>query len=219
MLFRNREEAGEKLAEKLAEYKNKNTIVLAIPRGGVPVAKPIADKLNAELDLIIPRKLPIPWSPEVGFGAVTHTGDVVLNQDLVNEINLPEEDIRKIADMVLKEVRRRMEAYRGNRPLPTLKNKNVIIVDDGLATGYTMIAAIESVKKQHPKKVIAAAPVSPFDTEERIKQYADEVVTLWAKPTYSFAVASFYEDFHDMADSEVTDILKNHKGGIKSDKN
>jgi putative phosphoribosyl transferase len=208
-MFRDRFDAGELLAKKLGKYADagKDTIVLGIPRGGVPVAYQIAKKLKAVLDVIIPRKLPIPWSPEVGFGAVTSSGDVVLNQQIMDELDLSESEINEIVERVKTEIDRRMEAYRGNKPLPKLKNKTVIIVDDGFATGYTMIAALQSVRKQKPKKLIAAAPVSPQDSVNRIKPYADEVVTLWAKPTYNFAVAQFYEDFHDMKDAEVTELL------------
>ena len=182
--------------------------MLGIPRGGVPIGYPIAKALNAPLDVIIPRKLPIPWSPEVGFGAVTSSGDVILNPDIADGLGLTESEIKKISDGVYQEIQRRMRIYRGNRPMPSLREKNVIITDDGLATGFTMIAAIESVKRQGPKKVIAAVPVAPKDAADLVRKYADELVTLWEKKTYSFAVASFYDDFHDMADSEVVSLLK-----------
>lgn len=207
MLFRDRFHAGEELAKKLLKYRGEDVVVLGIPRGGVPVGYVIAKKLGASLDVIIPRKLPVPWSPEVGFGAVTGTGDVVLNERIVGEIGLSDEEINHIVEKVKKEIDRRMKVYRGDKPAPNLKNKVVIVVDDGFATGYTMIAALQSARKQHPKKLVAAAPVSPLDSVEAIKPYADEVVTLWAKPTYNFAVAQFYEDFHDMRDEEVTELL------------
>jgi putative phosphoribosyl transferase len=207
MLFKDRLSAGKALIKPLEKYMGEDVIVLGIPRGGVPVGYPIAKALNATLDVIIPRKLPIPWSPEVGFGAVTSTGDVILNPDIAGELRLSESEIKAIADDVYKEIKRRMKIYRGNKPLPSLREKTVIITDDGLATGFTMIAAIESVRKQGPKKVIAAAPVSPKDAADKIRKYADEVVTLWEKQTCSFAVASFYEDFHDMRDEEVTCLL------------
>jgi len=207
MLFKDRLSAGKALIKPLEKYAGDDAIVLGIPRGGVPIGYPIAKAFNAPLDVIIPRKLPIPWSPEVGFGAVTSTGDIILNPDIAGEIRLNESEIKAIADNVYKEIQRRMKIYRGNKPLPSLREKTVIITDDGLATGFTMIAAIESVRKQGPKKVIAAAPVSPKDAAEKIRKYADELVTLWEKQTYSFAVASFYEDFHDMRDEEVTGLL------------
>lgn len=207
MLFKDRLSAGKALIKPLEKYGGEDAIVLGIPRGGVPIGYPIAKALNAPLDVIIPRKLPIPWSPEVGFGAVTSTGDVILNPDIAGEMRLSESEIKAIADEVYKEIQRRMKIYRGNKPMPSLREKTVIITDDGMATGFTMIAAIESVRKQGPKKVVAAAPVSPKDAADKIRKYADEVVTLWEKKTYSFAVASFYDDFHDMRDEEVTSLL------------
>jgi putative phosphoribosyl transferase len=207
MLFKDRLSAGKALIKPLEKYKGEDVIVLGIPRGGVPIGYSIAKALDAPLDVIIPRKLPIPWSPEVGFGAVTSTGDVILNPDIAGEIRLSDSEIKAIADDVYKEIQRRMKIYRGNKPLPSLREKSVIIADDGLATGFTMIAAIESVRKQGPKKVIAAAPVSPKDAADKIRKYADEVVTIWEKQTCNFAVASFYEDFHDMSDEEVTRLL------------
>jgi putative phosphoribosyl transferase len=208
MLFKDRLSAGKALIKPLEKYMGDDVIVLGIPRGGVPIGYPIAKALKAPLDVIIPRKLPVPWSPEVGFGAVTSTGDVLLNPEIAGEMRLGESEIKAIAADVYKEILRRMRIYRGNKPLPSLREKTVIITDDGLATGFTMIAAIESVRKQGPKKVIAAAPVSPKDAADKVRKYADEVVTLWEKKTYSFAVASFYEDFHDMRDEEVTGLLK-----------
>lgn len=207
MLFKDRMDAGKALLKPLEKYAGKDVIVLGIPRGGVPIGYPIAKALNAPLDVIIPRKLPIPWSPEVGFGAVTSAGDVILNPEIAGDLRLSESEIKAIADGVYKEIQRRMKIYRGNKPLPSLREKTIIITDDGLATGFTMIAAIESVRKQGPNKIIAAAPVSPKDAADKIRKYADEVVTLWEKRTYSFAVASFYEDFHDMRDAEVTALL------------
>ncbi len=208
MLFKDRMHAGEELAKKLLKYKSKDVIVLGIPRGGVPIGYRIAKALDAPLDVIIPRKLPVPWSPEVGFGAVTSTGEVTLNPEIAGELRLTDREIKEIAGKVVHEINRRMKAYRGNKPLPDLKGKTVIIADDGLATGYTMIAAVESAKKQGAKKVIAAAPVSPLAAAEDVRKHADELVTIWEKPTYNFAVASFYNDFHDMRDEEVTDLLK-----------
>lgn len=207
MLFKDRMQAGEELAKLLEKYKGEDVIVLGIPRGGVPIGYPIAKALKAPLDVIIPRKLPVPWSPEVGFGAITSTGDIILNPEIADELRLSDKEIKKIAGMVYKEIQRRIKTYRGNKPQTSLREKTVIITDDGLATGYTMIAAIQSVRKQGSKKVIAAVPVSPRDAAEKVRKYADELVTIWEKPAYSFAVANFYDDFHDMKDEEVTSLL------------
>ena len=208
MLFKGRLQAGGELAKLLEKYRGEDVIVLGIPRGGVPVGYSIAKSLKAPLDVIIPRKLPVPRSPEVGFGAVTNTGEVVLNTDYVHELGLSDKEVKEISDKVFEEVKRRVKVYRGNKPATDLREKTVIIADDGIATGYTMIAAVQAVRKQGPKRVIVAAPVSPKDAAEDVRKYADEVVTIWEKPTYNFAVANFYDDFHDMKDGEVTELLK-----------
>lgn len=208
MLFKDRLQAGGELAKLLEKYRGEDVIVLGIPRGGVPIGYPIAKALKAPLDVIIPRKLPVPWSPEVGFGAVTNTGEVVLNTDFVRELGLSDKEVKEISDKVFEEVKRRMKAYRGNKPTANLREKTVIIADDGLATGYTMIAAVKAVRKQGPKRVIVAVPVSPKDAADDVRKYSDEVVTLWEKPTFNFAVANFYDDFHNMRDEEVIQLLK-----------
>jgi len=208
MLFRNRLEAGKALAEPLMKYAGGDVIVLGIPRGGVSVGYPVAKALDAPLDVIISKKLPVPWSPEVGFGAVTSAGDVILNPDIADRLCLTEEEIKGIAEGVCKEVQRRMRVYRGDKPLPSLRGKTVIITDDGLATGFTMVAAVESARRQGSGRVVAAVPVSPKDAADAVRGCADEVVTLWEKPVSGFAVASFYKDFHDMDDGEVVQLLK-----------
>jgi len=206
MIFKDRYDAGRKLAERLAEYRGK-AIVLAIPRGGVPVGYEIAKRLDLPLDLIIPRKLPIPSEPEAGFGAIAPDGTIVLNEDMVRYLGLSAEEIKEIAEIVLDEVKRRVSEYRGDRPLPGLKGKTVIIVDDGLASGYTMIAAARAVKKGRPKKLVIAVPCSPRTSVERLEKEADKVICLAIQPYGSFAVASFYEKFPDLSDEEVKGLL------------
>ena len=204
--FRDRRDAGRHLAERLAIYDG-GAIVLAIPRGGVPVGYEISRKIGAPMDLIIPRKLPIPSEPEAGFGAVAPDGTVVLNEGMVRYLGLSQKEIDQISMSVLSEVRRRVREYRGERPLPDLKNKTVIVVDDGLASGYTMIAAVRAIKKSRPKKVIVAVPCSPASSVERLKQEADEVVCLFEQQHGSFAVASYYENFPDLTDDEVKSLI------------
>jgi putative phosphoribosyl transferase len=206
-LFRDRLEAGQQLAANLEHYRDQGAIVLSIPRGGVAVGYPIAEHLDAELDIIIPRKLPIPFSPEAGFGAITEDGTIILNEPLVARCGLTSEEISQIAQGVLTEVQRRVIEYRGPRPNPILKQRIVILVDDGLATGFTMIAAIHSVKAQEPDRVVLAVPCSPASTLAHIRPMVDEAVCLVAPDTESFAVANFYQDFHDMSDAEVKDLL------------
>ncbi len=205
-LFEDRHDAGRRLAERLLLYRH-NAIVLAIPRGGVPVGYEVARKLGVPLDLIIPRKLPIPSDPEAGFGAVAPDGTVVLNETLVGYLGLSTKEIEGIVGEVLGEVRRRIREYRGDRPFPGLSGKNVIVVDDGLASGYTMIAAVRALKKERPRRVIVAVPCSPGTSVERLEKEADEVVCLAVQPSGPFAVASFYERFPDLSDEEVKSLL------------
>ncbi|MCS6815882.1 MAG: phosphoribosyltransferase family protein [Blastocatellia bacterium] len=206
--FRDRTEAGHQLAARLLAYRDSETLVLGIARGGVVVGAPIADALQAELDVIAPRKLPIPFNPEAGFGAIAEDGTMYLNSVLVRALDLREEEIREIAADVLAEVRRRVARYRGDRPPPRVKGRPVILVDDGLATGYTMLAAIESVKKDAPARLVVAVPVSPLSTLRSIEPHVDELICLIARETEVFAVADFYEDFRDLRDEEVIALLE-----------
>ena len=205
-MFTGRKEAGMLLAKKLTKFKGKNVIVLAIPRGGVPVAYNIAKELDAKLDLIIPRKLPIPYEPEAGFGAVINS-TVVLNKKLLAALDLTHNEVRKIIKNVQEEVKRRIKKYRGNKLFPDLKNKTVILVDDGLASGYTMLAAIKYIKKK-AKKVVVAIPVASLSAAMEVKPKADEFICLMLSSEPVFAVASFYEDFPDLTDEEVISYLK-----------
>lgn len=202
MIFEDRRDAGRLLAERLAEEKWDRPAVYAIPRGGVPVGCEIAKKLRAPLDLIIPRKLPIPYNPEAGFGAVAPDGTVVLNQELVEEIGLGKAEIDSIVMAVLDEVQRRIRKYRSGPPLDP-KGRTAIVVDDGLASGYTMIAAVRSLKKTGPARVVVAVPCSPKTSVERLEKEADEVICLAVQEEGPFAVASYYERFPDLTDGEV----------------
>jgi len=210
-LFRDRLDAGRKLAERLIGLAGEDSIVLAVPRGGVPIGSAIAQRLACPLDLIIPRKLPIPANPEAGFGAVMGDGTIVLNEPLVRGLKLTKGEIDAIVAEVSAEVRRREQEYRGRTPPPLLSGKQVILVDDGLASGYTMIAAAQSVRRQSPRKVIVAVPVSPVSSIQRVRPFVDDLVCLIAKQTWSFAVASFYRDFADLTDDEVRAYIAHHQ--------
>ena len=206
MIFRDRREAGERLAERLKAFKDQDPLVLAIPRGGVPVGCEISRALRAPFDLIVPRKLPIPYNTEAGFGAVTPDGTVVLNERLVAQLGLPQWEIDSIVMTVLGEVQRRVKAYRPGPPLDP-KGKAVIITDDGLASGYTMIAAVRDVRKKSPAKVLVAVPCSPRSSVELLEAEADEVICLSVQERGPFAVASYYEAFPDLSDGEVLALL------------
>jgi putative phosphoribosyl transferase len=207
-MFRNRLEAGFKLAELLQSYSTQAARPLAIPRGGIEVGYPIALRLKEPLDVIIPRKIPSPDNPELAIGAVTLDGSIELDQELIENLGLTPTDVKELVRPVQFEIERRLAAYRGSRPEPALRGKNVILIDDGLATGYTMMAAIKSVRRESPERVIVAVPVSPKSTYERLKGLADELTVVHLAPNGQFAVSAFYEDFRDLRDDELVRLLK-----------
>ena len=207
--FETRLEAGRRLAREVSRhYRDAPAIVLGIPRGGVPVGLPIALTLDAPLDVIVVRKIPIPWEPEAGFGAVTADGTIVLNEEIMPFLGLAQNEIEREARVVQAEIQRRTRQYRGNRPPLSLQAKTVFLTDDGLATGYTMIAAIRSVRQGQPERVVVAAPAAPRRSIERVSSEADDVICLIVQEAGPFAVASFYRDFPDLTDAEVTDLLQ-----------
>jgi len=208
MLFKNRIDAGGHLVKALTKYANQEVVVLGIARGGVAVGYEVAKGLNGTLEVIVPRKIPIPWSPEADFGAITEDGTIVLNESIVRHIGLREEEIRELSLPVLEEIKRRIKKYRGNKLFPVLNQKITILVDDGLATGYTMIAAIEMVKKHHPKKIVVAVPVSPKSSILLVKPLVEELVCLYTQEYGDFAVASYYQEWRDLDDEEVLEYLK-----------
>ena len=206
--FLDRTEAGCHLAALVVERVSGEAVVLAIPRGGVAVARPVADALAAPLDVVLLRKLPLPTSPEAGFGAVTLNGTLVLNEELVFLAQLSREEIEQIVTEVREELARRAHLYRGDRPSPELTRKTVVVVDDGLASGYTMLAAVRMACKASPAQVVVAVPVSPLSSILLVEPEADEVLCLIAQRAGPFAVASFYHDFHDLTDAEVEALLR-----------
>ena len=208
-MFKNRHEAGSKLAELLEAYSTPEARLLAIPRGGIEVGYPIALRLKELLDVIIPRKIPSPDNPELAIGAVTLDGSIEVNQELVEDLGLTPSDVKELVRPVQFEIERRLAAYRGSKPAPTLRGKNIILIDDGLATGYTMTAAIKSVRLESPERVVVAVPVSPKSTYERLKELADELVVIHLADDGLFAVSAFYDDFRDLRDEELVRLLKN----------
>ena len=201
-IFENRYDAGRQLATKLGEYRNQPVIILAIPNGGVPVALQVALALNADLDLIISRKIPIPLSPEGGFGAVADDGTIILNQEVLKKINLNEQQMNYQVSKVRNDIRQRSLLYRGSRPISIVSGKTVIVIDDGLASGYTMLAAVESVRRRQPKQVIAAVPAASATAVKQVEKIADRVVTVVTAFAPKFYVSDFYRYWHDLSDKE-----------------
>jgi predicted phosphoribosyltransferase len=211
-MFSNRTEAGKELAEKLKKYKAlKDLIVLAIPRGGVVVGWEIAKSLKTQMDLVIPRKIGAPHNPELAIGAVMQDGTSILNNELVSRLGVEDEYIKKETENQVEEIRRRLKKYRKSTDDPDIEDKIVILVDDGIATGFTVKAALDYIKRQHPTKIILAVPVMPPDTYEKMVELTDEVVCLKV-PQVFFAVGQFYEDFDQVEDEEVIRLMENrHK--------
>lgn len=208
-IFENRYDAGRQLAEKLSNiYKNQPVIVLAIPNGGLPVAVPVALALGAELDVIVSRKIPIPLAPEGGFGAVTDDGTTIFNQDVLKKINLTEQQINWQVNRTRNDIRQRCLLYRGTRPLSIITGKTAIVVDDGLASGYTMMAAIESVRSRGPKKVIAAVPAASAQAVKTVEKTADAVVTVHTAFVPKFYVSDYYRYWNVLTDDEALACLR-----------
>ena len=205
MIFTDRIEAGQLLAEKLTTPKN--AVVLAIPRGGVVVGAAIAKKLGLPLEIIVARKLGAPGNPELAIGAVTADGELVLDQGLIERIGVGHEYILEEQESQMKEAERREEVYRAGRSKINLNGKVAILVDDGLATGATMEAAVRSVKRSKAVKIIVAVPVAPWETAERFRELVDEVVVL-STPDSFWAIGQFYSDFPQVSDEQVIKILK-----------
>ncbi|MBN2251979.1 MAG: phosphoribosyltransferase [Candidatus Altiarchaeota archaeon] len=208
MFFADRTDAGKKLAARLSKYKGTDSVILAIPRGGVAVAAGIAKELDTCISLIIPRKIGAPHNPELAIGAVTMDGTLVLDEELVASLNVSPEYLEKEKAVQIQEIRRRVLAYGAGRLI--IGNKTVIIVDDGIATGATMKAAILSVKKKNPAKLVVAVPVAPKETVKELGKEVDEIVCLHA-PAYFGAVGEFYGDFSQTGDVEVMDILESFR--------
>ncbi|APF02850.1 TPA: phosphoribosyltransferase [Legionella pneumophila] len=210
--FQDRYQAGQLLGYKLKSYANRNdVIVLALPRGGVPVAAMISEVINAPLDLMIVRKLGVPGHEELAFGALASNKITVYNEELLQYLQLSQKDINQVISQEENELARRNRTYRGDKPFPDLKNKIVILVDDGIATGASMRVAVLALRKESPKKIIVAVPVAPEDMNDIMKNVADEYVCLISPLSFN-AVGLWYEDFSQTEDEEVLYLLNKSYG-------
>ena len=208
MPFHDRADAGRRLAKALLSYKNKAPIVLALPRGGVPVAAEVAHALDAPLDLMLVRKIGVPFHPELAMGAVVDGAAplIVRNEDVIEAARISEADFASVCTRELAEIQRRRRLYVGERPHPQLKGRVAILIDDGIATGASTRAALRSVRKQGPEMLILAVPVAPSETLRQLQGEADTIVCLESYEEFG-AVGFYYSDFRQVSDTEVREIL------------
>lgn len=210
--YPNRFGAGQVIGEKLQEQIFRSSpLILAIPNGGLAVALPIARVLNADLDLLIVRKLQIPYNPEAGFGAITSLGTVILNQSLVDRIGLTEAEIQQVIQKTQGQIDQRKIAYEGLVGLFSPEDRIVVLVDDGLASGYTMLAAIQSIQQLSPQKIIVAVPTASASAIAKVKSIADDVICPHVGTGYVFAVANAYKNWYDVSEEEVIEQLREYR--------
>ena len=213
MMFEDRIDAGRRLAGALLHLKDTRPVVLALPRGGVPVAAEIARALSAPLDLVLVRKIGAPFQPELAIGAIAEAGageaaapELVTDPDLIRQLGVPEDYVEETRQEALVEIARRQDLYRGGRTPPDLAGRTVILVDDGIASGATMRAALRAVRRRKPGRLVLAVPVAPRDSLNELGKEADEILCL-SVPRDFYAVGQFYRDFRQTGDSEVTALL------------
>ena len=201
--------AGKALSRRLLSlYKpGPELIVLALPRGGVPVAFEVAEALGAELDVMIVRKLGAPMQPELAMGAIAGDGIRVMNEDVVTSLRITDDQIESVMSRENDELERRVKAYRGDRPWPDLSGRTVMLVDDGVATGATMFAAIDAVRASHAAEVVVAIPIAPAETVSRLEEFADKVICL-ATPEPFFSIGQWYQRFDQVSDAHVVELLQ-----------
>lgn len=212
--FRNRTEAGQQLATKLTAYANRtDVLVLGLPRGGVPVAYEIAKALNLSLDICLVRKLGAPGNRELAMGAIGMGGVMVLNDDVVESLQVSQETIARVVALEEKELERRDRAYRGDRPFGDLQGRAIVLVDDGIATGATLRAAIATLRQQQSASIIVAVPVAPLSTYNELKAEVDEVVSL-VTPERFYSISVWYDQFEQTTDEEVRHLLQEHPSVI-----
>ena len=208
MVFVNRVDAGRKLAKKLDAYAGQNDVlVLAIPRGGVPVAFQVASELSAPLDVFVVRKLGVPSREELAFGAIASGGIRVLDEQIVESMRISDLQMEQITAKEKQELDRRERVYRGNRPFPNIENKTIILVDDGIATGASTRAATSALRRLRPARIVLAVPVAPAATCKSLQGEVDDLISLFM-PRFFFAIGQFYADFSQVSDQEVMNLLE-----------
>ncbi|QLG61863.1 phosphoribosyltransferase [Halorarum salinum] len=217
-MFKNRIDAGRRLADVIDDHDVEADVVLAIPRGGLPVGRAVADGLGVPLDIVSARKLGAPWNPELAIGAVASDGTVWLNESLIGEVGVGNAYIEEQIEREREAAEGKVERYRGDRPPLELRGKTVLVVDDGIATGATTIACVRQVKNAGADRVIVAVPVAPPATVERLYDEADEVICV-ETPPYFAAVGQFYDSFQQVTDEEARTYLRADEadGGGESD--
>lgn len=205
--FRNRRDAGLRLAAELRAYAPEHPIVLALPRGGVPVGLEIARELSAPLDVWVVRKIGVPWHPELGVGAVAEGGRVHLSHEMLGHVGLSHEALSEVIESKRREVAERVRKFRGDRPRPDLRGRTVIVVDDGIATGGTVRTVVESIRAEAPKKIVLAVPVAAPEVVRALASEVDRVVCLLT-PADLYAIGLWYDDFEQVPDDEVVRLLE-----------
>ncbi|RLG03162.1 MAG: phosphoribosyltransferase [Thaumarchaeota archaeon] len=206
MIFRDRLNAGERLAGLLSDYEGERTAVIAIPRGGVEVGYVVASKLSSPLEVTVPRKIGSPADPELAVGAIAEDGTIYIDEEVSKMIGIRDDWIRIEAERELQEVKRRIEVYRGGKPLPSLKGYTILLVDDGIATGATIIATARFLRKLEPEKLVIAAPVAPPEAVPKLSREADDLRFV-ETPSPFFAIGQFYQDFSQLSDAQVLEYL------------
>ncbi len=210
-VFADREEAGRRLAELMAQFEGTGALVLGIPAGGVPVAAALADELGLELDVAVVSKITLPWNTEAGYGAVAFDGTVRLNREMMGRLPLSEDDVEAGIEATREKVQQRVRELRGERPLPEVRGRSVILCDDGLASGFTMMTAINAVREAEPKEVLVAVPTAPQSAVRRIVDDVDCIYCCNVRGGMRFAVASAYEHWYDVPLDEVRQLLEKHQ--------
>ncbi len=210
-MFVDRRDAGRQLADRLASYATQRPVVVAMPRGGVPVAAAVADRLGAPLDIIVVRKIGCPWQPELGIGAIAEADVQIVNDSLIAEMDVSPEALERATARERVELARRVRRYRGDRPAIPVQGRVVILVDNGIATGFTARAAIGALRAKGAARVILAAPVAPEHILDSMRSFADDVVIVDAPPRF-LAIGEFYKNFAQTSDEEVVALLEEGAG-------